>query len=110
MWCLCKLDKMTRKMLIFFFFFSITILIDFVVAGAKCRTPKYIICKNDQQLIGRLCVRQCSKNGICAPCQFETDEYEGPKGVEYYTELCKKHYPSSLTFLNPVSQCFSAVD
>lgn len=78
--------------------------------GKKCRIPRFISCLNGDESIGRVCVRQCLRYGTCVPCQYVNADYEGPKAISYYTQLCKKHFPSSQSFNAPISICYSAVD
>ena len=81
-----------------------------LMADESCRIPRFISCMKGDNYIGRVCVRQCLKKGICAPCSYITHEYEGPTAISYYTELCKKYYPQTEKFISPVSICYAPVD
>lgn len=89
---------------------SLFVLIATVNCDQKCRVPRFIACKKGDTYYGRLCVRQCNRKGVCVPCEYITDEYEGPKAVKYYINLCKQHYPEAESFVAPISQCWVPVD
>uniref|UniRef100_T1KB05 Uncharacterized protein n=1 Tax=Tetranychus urticae TaxID=32264 RepID=T1KB05_TETUR len=92
------------------FFLCIALCYQIANGDQKCRVPRYIACKKGDTYYGRLCVRQCSRKGVCVPCEYITDEYEGPKAIKYYINLCKQHYPDSESFVAPISQCWVSVD